>query len=260
MTQYQTLRVERGPNGVTSVTLNRPDKRNALSAEMIAELTTFAESVDARAVVLSGAGDVFCAGGDLAWMRTQIEADRATRMAEARKLALMLKALNEMPCPLIARIHGGAFGGGVGMACVADVALAAEGTKFGLTETRLGLIPATIGPYVLARMDEGRARRVFMSSRIFGADEAKTLGIVARSVPIDELDAAVHSEIAPYLSVAPGAVGRAKALARQLGPRIDEAVIDATITELANAWETDEAREGIDAFLEKRPARWVDKR
>jgi methylglutaconyl-CoA hydratase len=260
MSDYSTLSVETDARGVTRLTLNRPDKRNALSAEMIAELTDFATSTDARTVVLSGAGDVFCAGGDLIWMKAQIEADRDTRKAEARKLALMLKALNEMPCPLIARIHGGAFGGGVGMAFVADVAIAAEGTKFGLTETRLGLIPATIGPYVLARMGEGRARRVFMTSRIFGAGEAETLGIIARSVPLDDLDMAIESEVAPYLSVAPGAVGRAKALARRLGPRIDESVIDATIDQLADAWETDEAREGIEAFLEKRPARWMQDR
>lgn len=257
MSGYNTLSVVTDARGVTYLSLDRPDKRNALSAEMIAELTDFADRADARAVVLSGAGDVFCAGGDLAWMKAQIEADRATRMTEARKLAEMLRALNEMPCPLIARIHGGAFGGGVGMACVADVAIAEDGAKFGLTETRLGLIPATIGPYVIARMGEGRARRVFMSARIFGAAEAAELGIVARAVPADELDSAVEAEVRPYLSVAPGAVGRAKALARNLGPRIDAAVIDDTITRLADAWETDEAREGIDAFLAKRPARWA---
>ena len=257
MMDFKAIKVETDARGVVALTLNRPEKRNALSAEMIAELTTFARNVEARAVVLSGAGDVFCAGGDLTWMKAQIEADRETRIVEARKLADMLRALNEMPCPLIARIHGGAFGGGVGMACVADVAIAADGTKFGLTETRLGLIPATIGPYVLVRMGEGRARRVFMSSRLFDAAEAQELGIVARAVSGAELDGAVEAEVAPYLSVAPGAVGRAKALARALGPRIDEKVINTTITQLADAWETEEAREGIEAFLSKRQARWV---
>ena len=257
MSEYKTLSVEIDGRGIASLVLDRPEKRNALSGEMIAELTHFAETTKARAVILSGAGEVFCAGGDLAWMQTQIAADRATRMAEARKLAGMLKALNEMPVPLIARIHGGAFGGGVGMACVADVAIAAEGTKFGLTETRLGLIPATIGPYVLARMGEGRARRVFMSARIFEASEAVDLGIVARAVPAKALDDAIEAEVAPYLSTAPGAVGRAKALARALGPRIDKEVIEDTISRLADAWETDEARDGIDAFFAKRPAPWV---
>ncbi len=257
MKKFNTLAVETDERGVAYLTLNRPEKRNALSGEMIADLAEFATTVSARAVVLSGAGDVFCAGGDLNWMKAQIEADRTTRMAEARKLAEMLRVLNEIPCPLIARIHGGAFGGGVGMTCVADVAIAAEGTKFGLTETRLGLIPATIGPYVLARMGEGRARRVFMSSRLFEAGEALELGIVAKVVTPTALDAAVEAEVAPYLSVAPEAVGRAKALARTLGPRIDDAVIDETIARLADAWETDEARRGIEAFLAKRPAPWV---
>lgn len=258
MSAYETLMVETDARGVCHLTLNRPDKRNAISGQMIAELSHFAAHMEARVVVLSGAGDVFCAGGDLNWMKAQIEADRATRITEARKLADMLRALNEMPCPLIARIHGGAFGGGVGLACVADVAIASEGTKFGLTETRLGLIPATIGPYVIARMGEGRARRVFMSSRLFDAAEAVELGVIAKAVPTDGLEAAIEAEITPYLATAPGAVGRAKALARALGPKIDDAVIDETINRLADAWETEEARQGIDAFLTKRPAPWVN--
>lgn len=257
MSVYNTLSVETDDRNVTSLTLNRPDKRNAMSGEMIAELAQFAATCTARAVVLSGAGNVFCAGGDLNWMKAQIAADRATRMTEARKLADMLGVLNELPCPLIARLHGGAFGGGVGLACVADVSIAAEGTKFGLTETRLGLIPATIGPYVIARMGEGRARRVFMSSRVFGTAEAEALAIIAKTVPTADLDTAVEAEIAPYLATAPGAVARSKALARALGPRIDAAVIDETITRLADTWETEEARQGIDAFLNKQHAPWV---
>ena len=259
---YDTLDIRMDGRGVAYVALNVPDKRNALSAQMIAELTEMAQTLGAetttRAVVLSGAGKVFCAGGDLNWMKAQIEADRATRMAEARKLAEMLNALNEMPSPLIGRIHGGAFGGGVGMACVCDVAIAEAGTKFGLTETRLGLIPATIGPYVLARMGEGNARRVFMSARLLEADEAAELGIVARAVGPDALDAAVEAEVVPYLSVAPEAVGAAKALARALGPRIDAEVIDDTIRRLADTWEGEEAAHGIDAFLNKKPARWTE--
>lgn len=257
---YETLSVTTDERGVAQVMLNRPEKRNALSAQMIAELTDMAETVGAtremRAIVLSGAGEVFCAGGDLDWMKAQIEADRAGRMREARKLAEMLRALNEMPTPLIARIHGGAFGGGVGLACVCDVALAELGTKFGLTETRLGLIPATIGPYVIARLGEGTARRIFMSARIFGAEDAVKLGVIAGAkAGMGELDAAVEAEVAPYLSVVPGAVGSAKALARALGPRIDDAVIDETIRRLVDCWETDEAAKAIDAFLNKHAAR-----
>lgn len=258
---YETLNIHVDDRGVAYVELNAPDKRNALSSQMIADLTDMAQTLGAevstRAMVLSGAGKVFCAGGDLNWMKAQIEADRETRMAEARKLAEMLSALNEMPTPLIGRIHGGAFGGGVGMACVCDVAIADEGTKFGLTETRLGLIPATIGPYVLARMGEGNARRVFMSARLFDAQEAADLGIVAKAVASADLDACIEAEVAPYLSVAPEAVAAAKALARALGPRIDGDVIDDTIRRLADTWEGEEAAHGIGAFLNKEKARWA---
>ncbi len=257
---WQTLDVRRDPRGVVHVALNTPDRRNVLSAAMIAELTRFARSIaeqrGIRAVVLSGAGSIFCAGGDLAWMKAQMAADRPQRLAEARKLAEMLQALNTLPVPLIGRLHGGAFGGGVGMACVCDVAVAARGTKFCFSETRLGIIPATIGPYVLARMGEGRARRVFMSARMFDAEEAATLGLVSRVVELADLDTAIEAEVLPYLSTAPGAVSAAKSLARALGPRIDAAVIDDSITRLADIWEGEEARSGIQAFLDKRPPPW----
>ena len=257
---WQTLDLRKDARGVVYLTLNTPDRRNVLSPVMIAELTEFAATVgqdrSTRAVVLAGAGSTFCAGGDLAWMKAQIEADRSQRLVEARKLAAMLQALNTLPVPLIGRLQGGAFGGGVGMACVCDVAVAARGTKFCFSETRLGIIPATIGPYVLARMGEGRARRVFMSARMFAADEAETLGIVARVVEAAELDAAIEAEVAPYLATAPGAVAAAKALARALGPQIDAAVIDDSITRLANIWEGEEARLGIQAFLDKTPPPW----
>lgn len=258
---FETITLEVDSRGVAALTLNLPEKRNALSATMIAELTEAAARLGAdgavRAVVLGAAGKVFCAGGDLGWMMAQVEADRAGRMREARKLAEMLRALNEMPKPLIGRVHGDAFGGGVGMMAVCDTVIAAEGTRFGLTETRLGLIPATIGPYVVARLGEGMARRVFLSSRLFGAAEAERLGLVARVAAPEALDGAVAEEVEPYLHVAGGAVGAAKALARFLGPRIDAAVIDETIRRLADTWETPEAREGIAAFLEKRPAPWA---
>lgn len=257
---YETLAVSVDRRGVAEVVLNLPDKRNAMSAAMIAELTDVAQTLgaatDTRAIVLSGAGKLFCAGGDLSWMREQIAADRAGRMAAARRLAMMLNALNEMPTPLIGRIHGGAYGGGVGLAAVCDVVVAEEGAMFGLTETRLGLIPATIGPYVLTRMGEGRARRVFMSARLFDATEARDLGLVARIGARAELDALVEAEVAPYLCVAPGAVGRAKALARALGPRIDASVIEDTIIRLADTWEGEEAAHGIAAFLDRTTPRW----
>ena len=254
----QTLHVATDPRGVVHVALNTPDRRNVLSPAMIDDLTGLVQDIGrtARAVVLSGMGPVFCAGGDLDWMQAQIRAGRAQRLAEARRLAGMLHALNTMPAPLIGRLHGGAFGGGIGLACVCDVALASDDTRFCFAETRLGLIPATIGPYVLARMGEGRARRVFMSARVFDAAEAERLGIVARAVPAGGLDAAVEAEVAPYLRVAPGAVAAAKRLARDLGPRIDEGVIEDSARRLADIWEGAEAQHGISAFLERRRPDW----
>ena len=169
---FETLKMARDERGVVTLWLNRPEKKNALSGRTIEELSAFAKAAQNdptnRVVVLRGSGDIFCAGGDLGWMKQQIEANREERMREARKLAEMLRDLNEMSLPLIAVIQGGAFGGGVGMACICDTAIAVNGTKFGFTETKLGLIPATISPYVLARMGEGNARRVFMSARVLG--------------------------------------------------------------------------------------------
>ena len=165
----------------------------------------------------------------------------------------MLGALNGLPQPLIGRVNGQAYGGGMGMMSVCDVAIAVDHAKFGFTETRLGLVPATISPYVIARMGEGPARRVFMSARLFGADEAVALGLAAKAVPMAELDAAVEAEVKPYLSTAPGAVARSKRLARMLGPKLDEATIERTIEALADAWEDPEAHEGVAAFFEKRP-------
>jgi methylglutaconyl-CoA hydratase len=253
---YETLSLTTDARGVATLTLQRPEKHNAMSARMIAELTAATEQLakdDAvRVVVLTGAGKSFCAGGDLGWMQQQMQADPDTRFKEARKLAEMLQALNTLPKPLIGALQGNAFGGGVGMACVCDVAIGVDHLKMGLTETRLGIIPATIGPYVIARMGEANARRVFMSGRLFGADEAVTLGLLARAVPADDLAAAVEAEVEPYLSCAPGAVAAAKALTRALGPRIDDATIDHTINVLVACWETDEASDRIGAFLAKR--------
>jgi methylglutaconyl-CoA hydratase len=256
----ETIDISVDARGVATLTLNMPERHNALAPQMIADLTEAAARLGAdpavRAVVLTGAGRSFCAGGDLAWMKEQMAADGATRAREARKLAEMLGALDRMPKPLIGRVQGQAFGGGIGMMSVCDVAVGVEGAKFGLTETRLGLIPATIGPYVVARMGASRARRVFMSARIFEADEAVTLGLLAKAVPAEELDAAVEAEVAPYLACAPGAVARAKALVAALEPRVDDAVVAMTIDALVAAWESDEGPEGVSAFFEKRKPRW----
>lgn len=247
--------------GVATLRLERAEKHNAMSGAMCDEIAAAARRLGddpaVRVVVLAGAGRIFCAGGDLGWMRAQFEADRAGRIAEARRLAGMLNVLNTLPKPLVARVQGAAYGGGVGMMAVADCVVAAADARFGLTETRLGIIPATISPYVIARMGEGRARSVFFSARVFGAEEAAALGLVNRIAAPEALDAAVAAEVEPYLAVAPGAVAAAKRLARSLGPRIDADVIEATIAALADVWETAEAQAGLAAFLEKRPAPWA---
>jgi methylglutaconyl-CoA hydratase len=258
---WTTITIERDARGVALLTLNRPEKHNVLSGDMCDEIAAAAADLDAdaavRLVVLTGAGRSFCAGGDLGWMRAQFDASRAGRIAEARRLAGMLQALNTLGKPLIGRINGAAYGGGVGLVAVCDSAVAVDSARFGLTETRLGLIPATISPYVVARVGE-RVRGVFLSARIFDAAEARTLGLVARVASPDGLDAAVEAEVAPYFATAPAAVAAAKRLARSLGPRIDAEVIEATIARLADAWETPEAQAGITAFLEKRPAPWAE--
>lgn len=258
---YETIAIEVDGRGVATLTLAREAKHNAMSAQMLEELTAAAASLGAdevvRVVVLTGAGKSFCAGGDLEWMQAQRDMDAATREVEAGKLATMLGALNRLPKPLIGRVQGNAFGGGIGMACVCDVAVGVTGLKMGLTETRLGIIPATIGPYVIARMGEGRARRVFMSGRLFQAEEAVELGILARVVEPEDLDAAVAREVDPYLSCAPGAVAAAKALALELGGAASGEAVALSIAALSARWETEEAAEGIGAFFDKRKASWV---
>lgn len=258
---YETIAIDVDGRGVATLTLDRAEKHNAMSARMLEELAAAAAklAVDdtVRVVVLAAAGPTFCAGGDLEWMREQMGMDAPVRAAEAGKLAMMLGALNRLPKPLIGRLHGNAFGGGVGMASVCDVAIGADTIKMALTETKLGIIPATIGPYVIARMGEGRARRVFMSGRVFGAAEAVTLGLLARAVPEAELDEAVQAEVVPYLACAPGAVAAAKKLAQDLGGAATDAAVEMSIAALAARWETEEAAEGIGAFFEKRRASWV---
>ncbi len=247
--------------GVATLALARPEKHNALSQALIDDLRAATVRIAAdqtiRVVILTGQGRSFCAGGDLGWMQDQMAGDDAMKRAAAQSLAQMLGALNTLPQPVIGRVQGNAFGGGVGMACVCDVAIAVDDAKFGLTETKLGLIPATIGPYVLARMGEAHARRVFMSGRLFDAAEAVDLGIVAKAVPAAALDQAVEAEVAPYLQCAPDAVAAAKAFARSLGPTIDESVIARSIDALIAQWEGRSAKEGISAFFERRKPDWA---
>ncbi|MBO6884344.1 MAG: crotonase/enoyl-CoA hydratase family protein [Marivita sp.] len=254
------IRVDKDARGVATLTLTREDKHNALSAQMMTELEEAARDLardrSVRVVVLAAEGRTFCAGGDLAWMRAQFDMDAGTRRVESRRIATVLGALYDLPQPLIGRVQGNALGGGVGLVSVCDVAIGVAGAKLGFTETRLGLIPANIGPYVLARMGATRAAEVFMSARVFDADEAVRLNLLSRTVDPEGLDAAIEAEVLPYLSCAPGAVAEAKALMRDLAGRVVPEQVDMAIDALARRWQSDEAREGVGAFFDKRAPSW----
>lgn len=250
---YNTIDLSQDARGIATLTLARPKKHNAMNAEMMAEITdatiNLAGDDTVRAVILAGQGKSFCAGADLNWMRAQADQDRAGKIAEARVLANMLAALNALPKPLIGRIEGNAYGGGIGMMAVCDIVVALEGLRFALTETKLGLIPATIGPFVLRRMSETYARQVFFTAKPFSTDLALRSGLVSTVCAEVEMDAAIEAEIASILATAPGAVAAAKHLLNQMQGRSVEDDIELTVNALADRWETDEAGQRIAAFL-----------
>ncbi|WP_425327134.1 crotonase/enoyl-CoA hydratase family protein [Rhizobium sullae] len=256
----KTLRIDIDARGVARLTLARPEKHNAISAEMMDELIAAATALGTdrgvRVIVLAGEGASFCAGGDLGWMRAQFNAGRAERISEARRLATMFRALNDLPKPMIARAQGNAFGGGVGLLSICDLVIATESARFGLTEVRLGIIPATISPFVIARIGEGAARPLFMSGKLISASQAKAAGLVEHVVHAEDLDAAVEAEVAHFLKASPEAAARAKMLGRSLGMPITDTVVESVIKQLADTWETEEAREGIAAFFERRSPSW----
>jgi methylglutaconyl-CoA hydratase len=256
----EPLRETRDPRGFVILTLNDPARHNALSPALIAALSAaFARLADdpaCRMVCLWGAGQSFCAGGDLAWMRAQIDASREVRMAEAGKLASLLAGMNRFPKPLVGCVTGNAFGGGIGLMAVCDDVLVQAGALFGLTEARLGLIPATISPYVIARIGEGAARRLFLSARVFDCDEALQIGLAATVAPAEEFAALVESRVVAYLAASPQAMRAAKSLIRGLVAPVDDATIASTIEALADCWEQDDAGEGVAAFFAKRKPVW----
>ena len=223
---------------------------------LVAEVASSSIFKAVRVVVLAAEGKSFCAGGDLGWMQEQMAATAAERAVGARRLADMLGKLDTLPKPVIGRVQGQAFGGGIGLMSVCDVAIGARGAKFGLTEVRLGVIPATISPYVIKRIGEPNARRMMLSARLFDSDGAAGLGLLARVVEPDELDAAVEDEIAPFLKVAPGAVEKTKRLIRGQGGAIDPARIEASVAALVEAWEDAEAEAGIKAFFAREAPPW----
>lgn len=257
---FDTLQVDVDTRGVAIVTLNRPEKHNAMNAAMIAELTAAADTLgrdaQVRAIILKGNGPSFCAGGDLGWMRAQAETDRAGKIQEAQSLARMLGLWNALPKPVIGQVHGAAYGGGIGLIAVCDTVVADETTRFALTETRLGLIPATIGPFVVRKMGEAFARQVFFTARRFDAEFLIRAGLVARACTASELSDAVREEVSSVLDCAPGAVSAAKSLCLALSGTDPTDAVDLTAKALADRWETAETQEGINAFFKKQPPSW----
>lgn len=260
MTDFQTLMVETDTRGVGYLTLNRPERHNALNAALIADLARAAAMLAAddavRVVVLTGMGASFCAGGDLGWFRDTLALERAGRVAQSAELGHMLAALAHLPKPLIGRIQGPAYGGGVGMIAVCDIAIGADAARFGLTEVRLGLIPANISPHVIARIGAARARATILSGALFDATEAERIGLLDRTVPLADLDAAVEAVVAAHLEAAPGAVAATKALIRDVVATLPQNHVTMTSERLADAWESAEGRIGIDAFLARKTPPW----
>jgi methylglutaconyl-CoA hydratase len=258
---FETLLLTVDARNVATLTLNRPDTHNALNAKLIAELKRACiwltgEGSGVRAVVLTGAGPTFCAGGDLGWMQQNMKKTRAERVSESFELALMLRALNELPMPVIGRVNGPAYGGGVGMISVCDVSIAVDTGVYCLTEVRLGLIPANISPYVVKRMGEANARRTFLGAKRMSAAEARRLGLISEVVPPDQLDAAVERELADLLQCAPGAVAATKKLVSYVDSHDLPTNMIYAADKLADAWETEEGRSGIEAFFARRPPPW----
>jgi methylglutaconyl-CoA hydratase len=259
--RYATLTVD-VREAVALVALARPEVHNAFDDTLIAELTRALEALDSdaavRAVVLLGHGRSFCAGADLNWMKRMAGFGRAENLADATALAAMLKTLHRLSKPTIARVHGSVFGGGVGLVACCDIAFAAHDATFSLSETKLGLIPATIGPYVVEAMGARHARRYFLSAERFTAAEAFRLGLVHDICPIDELDGRINELLGALLVAGPRAQAEAKALIRAVAARpIDDAVIADTAARIARVRGSPEGKEGVAAFLEKRPPAWV---
>jgi methylglutaconyl-CoA hydratase len=258
MSHFETLTLSREERGVARLTLNRPEKHNALDSRMIRELTEASRLLAAdqamRIVVLAAAGKSFCAGADLAWMQKQFQSTREERMGEAKALASMLQALDELPQFLVGLVHGPTYGGGVGLAAVCDMVIAGPAARFALSETRLGLIPATIVPYLIRRIGTAALRRYGLTGEAFGGTEAKVIGLVSELVGEGLLDGAAERQIGQGLASAPGAVAAAKRLFKQAA--MGEIHAGDTIKALADRWETAEAQEGIAAFFNKEKPPW----
>ncbi len=247
--------------GIARVVLNRPDVHNALDDQLIADLAVSFEKIAAdravRAVMLTGQGTSFCAGADLAWMRRTADYTFEQNLADAMSLARLLRLLNTMPQPTLALVNGPAYGGGVGLVACCDIAIAADTAKFSFSEVRLGLIPATISPYVVRKIGESTARRYFLTAEVFEAADAAKLGLVHEVVPAAGLAEAVGWFVKRLREGGPASQGAAKQLiARVAGAPIDEALMEDTARRIADQRASPEGKEGAEAFLAKRDPAW----
>ena len=260
MGDYRHLKLSR-EGVVAQLRLSRPDVRNAFDDTVLEELTRAAgelgEDDSVRAVVLSGEGKVFCAAADINWMRRMVDYTPEENLADSRRLAAMLRALDRIPRPLVCRVHGVALGGGVGLLSVCDLVVAADDAVFGLSEVRLGIQPAVISPFVLRRLSQGVGRALFLTGERFGAERALRIGLVDRVVPPEALDDEVRDVVGELLKGGPKAQGRIKALIPQVYGRTPEDAEEITTRANAETRASDEGQEGLRAFLEKRRAGWI---
>ena len=258
---YETLEIQREA-GVATIWMNRPDVHNAFNAQLIADLTTACIELDAddavRAVVLAGRGKSFSAGADLNWMKAAGEASEAENFADAMKLAGMLRTLAEMKKPTIARVHGAALGGGMGLASACDICIASDRAVFATSEVKFGIIPSAISPYVIRAIGERQAYRYFQTAERINAARAAALGLAHEAVATDELDAKVKEVVEALLQGGPKSQAAAKDLIRAVANRpVSDAVVEDTARRIASLRVTPEAKEGLAAFLDKRPAAWI---
>lgn len=256
---YEFLQTRRdGP--VEFLTLNRPDIRNAFNQQTIQELAQWADAIaeDAavRVAVMAGAGKAFCAGADLAWMAKMASFTHEENVEDATAMARMYAALDRLPVPLIGRVHGAALGGGAGLVAVCDIAVADDRTIFGFTEVKLGILPAVISPYVLTKIGPSATRELFLTGMRFDAARAMEIGLVHAAVPFAELDARVAAYVEEILSAAPEAIATVKELLRKVWGRPTHDTIGMTADAIAARRVSIEGREGLQAFLDKRRARW----
>ena len=256
------LDIRRPSPHVAEVWLNRPEVRNAFNDGVIAALTEaftrLNQDTDLRVVVLAGHGKAFCAGADLNWMRAMADYSWDENRADAGKLAQMLWTLDQCPVPLIGRVHGDCYAGGMGLASVCDVLVASDNVTFCLSEARLGLLPATIAPYVVRAMGEQAARRWFTTAERFSAAQGHAMGLVHELCTPDEIDARVAALVATLVANGPAAVRACKQLVRDVAGRpIDAALRDETARRIADIRASAEGREGVQSFLGKRAPNWL---